>query len=226
MQPGQHVGILATNCVEWVEAMFAVYKIRASVVNVNFRYVEDELRYLFDNSDMVALVYQREYGPLVAAARDAQPQLQTFVRIEWASMVMTRTPTIRRSAPLEFESLLAAHSPERDFEERSDDDVYLLYTGGTTGMPKGVMWRQEDVYFALAGGIDVFTGERVKTPSEPSERIDATATVGTDHDADPAADARRRTDERLALCSSKAVPRSSPTCSTPTRCGARSNASG
>ena len=83
VQPGQHVGILATNCIEWVEAMFAVYKIRGSVVNVNFRYVEDELRYLFDNSDMVALVYQREYGPLIAAARDAQPKLQTFVRIEW-----------------------------------------------------------------------------------------------------------------------------------------------
>ena len=83
VQPGQHVGILATNCIEWVEAMFAVYKIRGSVVNVNFRYVEEELRYLFDNSDMVALVYQREYGPLIAAARDAQPKLQTFVRIEW-----------------------------------------------------------------------------------------------------------------------------------------------
>ena len=52
-------------------------------MNVNFRYVEEELRYLFDNSDMVALVYQREYGPIVAAARDAQPKLQHFFRIEW-----------------------------------------------------------------------------------------------------------------------------------------------
>ena len=63
----------------------------------------------------------------------------------------SRSSTRRRSPP---------HSPARDFGERSDDDVYLLYTGGTTGMPKGVMWRQEDVYFALAGGIDVFTIER------------------------------------------------------------------
>ena len=52
-------------------------------MNVNFRYVEEELRYLFDNSDIVAIVYQREYGPLIAAARDAQPQLQHFIRIEW-----------------------------------------------------------------------------------------------------------------------------------------------
>jgi acyl-CoA synthetase (AMP-forming)/AMP-acid ligase II len=179
VRPGQHVGILATNCVEWAEAMFAVYKIRARVVNVNFRYVEDELRYLFANSDMVAVVYQREYGPLVAAARDAQPALQTFVRIEWpVSNGHDSDADDSALAPLEFESLLAAHSPERDFQERSGDDVYLLYTGGTTGMPKGVMWRQEDVYFALAGGIDVFTGERVKTPSEPSERIDATQPSG------------------------------------------------
>ena len=71
VKAGDHVGVLATNCIEWVEAMYGIYKIRARVVNVNFRYVEEELRYLFENSDLVALVYQREYGPLVAASRDA-----------------------------------------------------------------------------------------------------------------------------------------------------------
>ena len=83
VKAGDHVGILATNCIEWVEAMYGIYKVRARVVNVNFRYVEEELRYLFENSDLVALVYQREYGPLVAASRDAQPALQHFYRIEW-----------------------------------------------------------------------------------------------------------------------------------------------
>ena len=174
VQPGQHVGILATNCVEYVEAMMAIYKIRARAVNVNFRYVEEELRYLFDNADLVAIVYQREYGPLIAAARDAQPKLQTFVRIEWNGSEADDGAL----APQEFEALLAAHAPERDFGERSDDDIYLLYTGGTTGMPKGVMWRQEDVYFALAGGIDVFTNERVKHPAEPSEKIDPSQPIG------------------------------------------------
>jgi acyl-CoA synthetase (AMP-forming)/AMP-acid ligase II len=174
VEPGRHVGIFATNSIEWVESMLAAYKIRASVVNVNFRYVEDELRYLFANSDMVAIVYQREYAPLIAAARDAQPKLQTFVRIEWDDSDTDDSAL----APLEYEATLAAHSPARDFGERSDDDIYLLYTGGTTGMPKGVMWRQEDVYFALAGGIDVFTLERVPYPEAASERIDASQPSG------------------------------------------------
>src|SRR5262249_26892766 len=66
--PGDHVGVFATNSFEWVESMLAIYKIRARVVNVNFRYVEEELRYLFDNSLMVALVYQRAYGPRIVGA--------------------------------------------------------------------------------------------------------------------------------------------------------------
>jgi 3-oxocholest-4-en-26-oate---CoA ligase len=171
---GDHVAILATNCIEWVEALFAIYKIRATAVNVNFRYVEEELRYLFDNSDVVACFYQREYGPLVAAARDAQPRLQTFVRVEWNDSAADDSAL----DPIEFEAAVAAGSPERDFAERSDDDVYILYTGGTTGMPKGVMWRHEDVYFALGGGIDVFTNERVRTPETTSDKIDVAQPKG------------------------------------------------
>ena len=169
-----HVGVFATNSVEWVESMLAIYKLRARVINVNFRYVEEELRYLFDNSDMMAIVYQREYGPRIAAARDAQPKLQHFVRIEWGGSDADDSEL----KPVDYEEAIATHSPERDFGERSDDDVYILYTGGTTGMPKGVMWRQEDVYFALGGGIDVFTLERVTAPSTASERIDASQPSG------------------------------------------------
>ena len=174
VQAGDHVGILATNCIEWVEALFAIYKIRASAVNINFRYVEEELRYLFENSDIVACIYQREYGPLVAASRSAQPRLQHFVRIEWNDS----TADDAALDPLEFEAAMSAGSPVRDFPERSDDDLYLLYTGGTTGMPKGVMWRQKDVYFALGGGIDVFTNERVPAPTTASEKIDASQPRG------------------------------------------------
>jgi len=174
VEAGDHVGILATNCIEWVDAMYAIYKIRARVVNVNFRYVEEEMRYLFENSDLVAVVYQREYGPIVAAARDAQPKLRHFFRIEWDGSDADDS----KLEPIEFEAAIAAGSPERDFGERSDDDVYLLYTGGTTGMPKGVMWRQEDVYFALGGGIDALNGERVTSPTAASDKIDPSASQG------------------------------------------------
>jgi acyl-CoA synthetase (AMP-forming)/AMP-acid ligase II len=174
VKAGDHVGVLATNCIEWVEAMYGVYKIRARVVNVNFRYVEEEMRYLFDNSDLVAVVYQREYGPIVAAARDAQPKLQHFFRIEWDDSDADDSAL----DPIEFEAAIASGSPQRDFGERSDDDVYLLYTGGTTGMPKGVMWRQEDVYYALGGGIDAMTSERVTSPHAASDKIDPSAAQG------------------------------------------------
>jgi len=141
---------------------------------VNFRYVEEEMRYLFENSDMVALVYQREYAPIVIAARDAQPKLQHFFRIEWDGSDADDSAL----NPVEFEAAIASGSPDRDFGERSDDDVYLLYTGGTTGMPKGVMWRQEDVYFALGGGIDAMTNERVTSPFAASEKIDTSLPAG------------------------------------------------
>jgi acyl-CoA synthetase (AMP-forming)/AMP-acid ligase II len=144
------------------------------MVNINFRYVEEELRYLFENSEVVACFYQREFGPLIASARSAQPKLTTFVRIEW------NDSTADDSAldPIEFEEAIAKGAPERDFDERSGDDVYLLYTGGTTGMPKGVMWRHEDVFFALGGGIDVFTNEPVAGPEALSEKIDAAQPKG------------------------------------------------
>jgi 3-oxocholest-4-en-26-oate---CoA ligase len=170
---GDHVGIYALNCIEWVEAMFALYKLRAVPVNVNFRYVEDELRYLFDNADLVGLVYQREFGPLIAKTRDAEPKLQRFFRIEDGSGADDSA-----LEPIEFESAVAAGGPERDFGERSGDDIYLLYTGGTTGMPKGVMWRQEDVYYALGGGIDAFSGERVTSPTAASDKIDPNVPQG------------------------------------------------
>ncbi len=171
---GDHVGIFATNCIEWVEALMAIYKIRASAVNINYRYVEDELRYLFDNADVVACIYQREYGPLIAAARAAQPKLAHFVRVEWDGSHADDAAL----DPVEYEAALASASPVRDFGERSGDDVYLLYTGGTTGMPKGVMWRQEDVYFALAGGIDVFTNQKVTSPTAASDKIDPSQPQG------------------------------------------------
>jgi acyl-CoA synthetase (AMP-forming)/AMP-acid ligase II len=173
VQPGDHVAIYSPNCLEWVEAMFAIYKVRASVVNINFRYVEHELRYILDNSDAVAIIYAAEYEPLLAVARGSQPALTAFIRIDDGSGAGGAI-----AEALDYETALAGQSPDRDFEERSDDDIYLLYTGGTTGMPKGVMWRMEDVFYALGGGVDVFTNEKVTSPGSLAAKIDPNAPGG------------------------------------------------
>jgi acyl-CoA synthetase (AMP-forming)/AMP-acid ligase II len=163
--PGDHVGIYAYNSVEWVETLWAVFKIRAVWVNINYRYVEDELAYLFDNADLKALVYQREFAPRVRGVLDRLPLLTHSVVVDDGSGA-----DLAGLASVDYEAALASGSPERDFAPRSASDRYILYTGGTTGMPKGVVWRHEDVFFALGGGIDVVTGAKAVKPEDMVER--------------------------------------------------------
>ena len=159
---GDHVGIYAYNCEEWVLTMLAAIKLRAVWININYRYVANELKYLFDNSDIKALVVQRQFVPLVADIRDQLSPLCHCLVIEDGNPIDDSAGLV----DAEFLSASAVQSPERDFSPRSGDDRYILFTGGSTGMPKGVVWRQEDVFFALGGGIDAMTGERVKSPDE------------------------------------------------------------
>lgn len=150
------VGLYCRNRIEIVVAMLGIVKAGAIMVNVNFRYVEGELRYLFDNSDMVALVHERQYADKVANVLPETPNVTTVVVIEDGS-----DGDFARYGGVEFNAALAQGSPERDFGERSADDIYLLYTGGTTGFPKGVMWRHEDIYRVLFGGTNFGTGEPI-----------------------------------------------------------------
>ncbi len=157
---GDHVGIYAYNCVEWLESMIAAFKIRAVPININYRYVEEELRYLFDNADLVALVHHRGFSPRVAAVANRVARLTTFVSIEDGSEA-----DLGPTASVPYDRALQEGSPDRDFPGRSADDLYILYTGGTTGMPKGVMWRHEDIYFAALSGF-----VPAKAPEEVAER--------------------------------------------------------
>jgi len=151
-----HVAIYSYNSLEYVEAMMAAYKLRAVPINVNYRYVEDELTYLFDNADVVAVVYQASFADRIAAVKDGLPKLRHLVEIDDGTEAPVPTGAVA------YEDALAAQSPERDFAPRDDGDLYILYTGGTTGMPKGVMWRHEDVWRTLGGGIDFVTGQRIE----------------------------------------------------------------
>ena len=148
VKSGGHVGILAHNRAEWAEAMIGCYKARTVPVNLNFRYVAPELRYVIENADLEALVFERELAPLVAESLAGEmavrPDLLVFADDQaGADLLPSAVP---------YEQALDSSAPERDFAPRSPDDIYVLYTGGTTGMPKGVLWRQEDIFFAAMGG--------------------------------------------------------------------------
>jgi fatty-acyl-CoA synthase len=146
-------------------------------VNVNYRYVEDELRYLLADSDAKAIVFHREFAAKLAAVRDDLPLLDTFVVVDDTSLPAASasgSPMIE--CAIEYEHALAGASSAREFEPRSADDLYILYTGGTTGMPKGVMWRAEDVFFGAFGGGNL-GGAPIATPQQIVEALDTSRRV-------------------------------------------------
>ncbi|GAA0396706.1 acyl-CoA synthetase [Acrocarpospora corrugata] len=143
VQAGQHVGIHLYNGIEYITGILAALKIRAVPVNVNYRYVEAELHYLYNDSDMVALIFDVEFDERVAAVAPEVPTLRHLIAVGGESQVAGAVP---------YERALAESSGERGFESRSGQDIYIIYTGGTTGMPKGVMWHVEDLFMAFGGG--------------------------------------------------------------------------
>ena len=144
---GDHIGLCLFNGVPYLQAMLAAWKIRARTINVNYRYRAKELHYIFDNADMVGVLYE----PVLAA--DVESALID-------SMKHNLQPGV------DFEAAIADFPDTRDgFPERSEDDLVIIYTGGTTGMPRGVMWRHRDLFFAaLQGGNP--GGEPFESPDE------------------------------------------------------------
>jgi acyl-CoA synthetase (AMP-forming)/AMP-acid ligase II len=142
---GAHVAILSWNRAEWIETMLGSYKARLVPINVNYRYVADELRHVLADSDAQALVVERAFLPTLAVIRAELPLLRAVFVLEDGSLA-----PLPRDA-IGYEDALAAASPTAEFGVRSPDDRYILYTGGTTGLPKGVVWRQEDIFFGAIG---------------------------------------------------------------------------
>ncbi|MFC9759314.1 acyl-CoA synthetase [Streptomyces sp. NPDC056921] len=164
--PGEHLGLHLYNGVEYLQTVLACLKARIVPVNVNYRYVEEELIYLYRDADLAALVFDAEFDERVAAAAPKAPGLRHLVRVG------VPEAGVRGPDAVAFTDAEASGSPERGFPPRSPDDQFIIYTGGTTGMPKGVMWRQEDLFFSgLGGGAP--TGEPVKSPQELAERVAA-----------------------------------------------------
>jgi 3-oxocholest-4-en-26-oate---CoA ligase len=168
--PGERVAVYAWNRAEWVEAMLGAYKARAVPVNVNYRYVADEARHILSDADAVAVVLERAFAPLLAAIAPDLPALRHAVVVDDDSNDAESAASCAALGAVGYEEALAASSPKRDFGPRSADDLYLLYTGGTTGMPKGVMWRAEDIFFAALGGGG-FGQPPIATPDELAGRV-------------------------------------------------------
>jgi acyl-CoA synthetase (AMP-forming)/AMP-acid ligase II len=174
---GDHVGLYAHNSLEAAETILASCKLRAAAININYRFTASELQYMFADADLVALVCDRQYAPQAAAAAATAPGLRgtgagpggrppqppPIVVIEDGSDADVGAAT-------EYAAALAGGSAGRDFAPRSSDDVYIIYTGGTTGYPKGVMWRHEDIWRTLAGGIDFLTGVPLADEWEQSRK--------------------------------------------------------
>ncbi|MFJ6838398.1 acyl-CoA synthetase [Streptomyces sp. NPDC091209] len=208
IRPGEHLGLHLYNGVEYLQTVLACLKARIVPVNVNYRYVEEELAYLYQDADLSALVFDAEFTDRVAAARPRAPRLRHLVRVgastsgagaegvtgavgtagaastaaavsaaDAASAVhamqaVGAVHAVGAADVVDFADAEAAGSPGRGFPARSADDQFIIYTGGTTGMPKGVMWRQEDLFFAgLGGGAP--TGDPVTKPEELAERVAA-----------------------------------------------------
>ncbi|MCD0449575.1 acyl-CoA synthetase [Actinocorallia sp. API 0066] len=163
--PGDRVAILSYNRAEWLEAQIAAFKLRAAAVNVNYRYTAGELAHVIADSGAKALVAERSLAARLNGVRDTLPELRQILLIEDGDD--SDVPGAEG-----YEEALAAASPERVSAERSGDDLFLLYTGGTTGLPKGVMWRAEDMFFQAMGGGRMI-GDPVTRPEEAGENAAA-----------------------------------------------------
>lgn len=136
--PDDKMGLLLRNGPAYMEGTIASFKGRFVHVNVNYRYREDELHYILDNADARIVIYGSEFAPLVQAIQPRLPGVKTWLQVQ-----LDDTP--RPALALDYESFIASH-PTGDLDnKRSPDDMLFIYTGGTTGMPKGVMWRQGDL---------------------------------------------------------------------------------
>jgi acyl-CoA synthetase (AMP-forming)/AMP-acid ligase II len=141
-----HVALYLYNGNEYLEGMLGSYKARCAPFNVNYRYVERELAYLLDNAKARAVIYAASFAPLLAKIRSELPELEFLLQVADDSA----HPLL--DGAVDYEAALASSSSAPAPDDLTEDDLYILYTGGTTGMPKGVLWRQEDIFRSALGG--------------------------------------------------------------------------
>jgi len=174
--PGHEVGqdllgIYAYNGPEYLEAMLGAWRARVAPFNVNYRYVKNELQYLLADSGATALIYHAAFAQRVGEVLPDLPRLRVLIQIA------DESGNDLVHGAVDYESIVASGPAQLPPVEPSPDDLYVLYTGGTTGMPKGVLWRQHDIFMTSFGGRSLYTGELAKTYDEIVKRcVEAPAT--------------------------------------------------
>jgi fatty-acyl-CoA synthase len=166
-QPGDKIALYLRNAPEYMETVVAGFKARLVHTNVNFRYRESELLYILDNSDAKFVVFSGEFADMLGKLRDRLPGVAAYLQIDDGH------PQAPFAEP--YESLAETGRGARLDIRRSPDDLLFLYTGGTTGMPKGVMWRAEDLWLALNRGANLTNANYV-----PADLADHTARLRRD----------------------------------------------
>ena len=152
-----HLAIYLYNGNEYLESMLGAFKARVAPFNVNYRYVEEELLYLLDSCEADAIVFDSRFSETLAAVLPKLPKLRTLIQVGDGPLL---------EGAIAYEDAVATASVTAPAVERSPDDLYILCTGGTTGMPKGVLWRQADIFAGAMGGRDLATGAEKQSLEE------------------------------------------------------------
>ncbi|HEX2286703.1 MAG TPA: acyl-CoA synthetase [Mycobacterium sp.] len=158
------LGIYAYNGPEYVEAMLGAWRARVAPFNVNFRYVKSELHYLLADAGATALIYHATFAPRVNDVLRQLPKLRVLIQIA------DESGNDLVHGAVDYESIVGSGPVRLPPVEPSPDDLYVLYTGGTTGMPKGVLWRQHDIFMTSFGGRSLYTGEVASSYEEIAKR--------------------------------------------------------
>lgn len=159
------LGIYAYNGPEYIEGMLGSWRARVAPFNVNYRYVKNELQYLLNDSGAGALLYHATFAPRVAEVLPGLPDLRVLIQIADDS------GNDLLDGAVDYESIVGDGTAVLPPIEPSPDDLYVLYTGGTTGMPKGVLWRQHDIFMTSFGGRNMATGELITSLDDIAGRV-------------------------------------------------------
>jgi 3-oxocholest-4-en-26-oate---CoA ligase len=159
-----HIGLYLRNGNEYPEAMIAAYRARVAPFNVSYRYVEEELVYLLEDAQATALVYNAEFAQRVAAIRDRLPRLRVLIQ------VADDSGNALLPGAVDYESIVETPAPPGGMPTPTGDDLYIIYTGGTTGMPKGVLWRQHDIFVSAMGGRPFGSDTEMTSYEEVAQR--------------------------------------------------------